>query len=103
MGKDEVSTLKIADQIVFINLEENKQANSTKPADVEDIFLFEDPVEKPAEQAEYSGKPDDEQSIAPWASSKTLRIRNPLLRLHNEIIELSEYLSPTKSEHEIRT
>ncbi|EGR32991.1 hypothetical protein IMG5_064460 [Ichthyophthirius multifiliis] len=44
----------------------------------------------------------DEKKLAPWISDQTLLIKNPLYRLHNEIIELTEYLAPTKEEHELR-
>jgi len=37
--------------------------------------------------------------IAPWVKKSTLRIRNPLARLHNETIDFCEYLAPTEKEH----
>ncbi|KAL4464118.1 hypothetical protein ABPG74_006055 [Tetrahymena malaccensis] len=105
---DGVLTEKIGEQIVFINLEENKQQYQNKPVEIDDFLQFEEKLDKKdADDGDLNiepviGKQADEQKVAPWASLRTLRIKNPLLRLHNEIIELTDYLSPTKQEHEIR-
>ena len=37
--------------------------------------------------------------IAPWISSSTIRIKNSLARLHNEIIDFFNYITPSEEEH----
>ncbi len=33
--------------------------------------------------------------IAPWIKSNTLKIKNPLAKMHNEIIEFYQYVTPS--------
>ncbi|CAD8121232.1 unnamed protein product [Paramecium sonneborni] len=40
--------------------------------------------------------------IIPWMSKKTMMIRHPVLRLHNEMMEFFDYISPSDSEHKRR-
>ncbi len=42
---------------------------------------------------------EDIKLIQPWISKKTLSIKTPLIRLHNEIIEFYLYISPSEEEH----
>ena len=42
-------------------------------------------------------------SIAPWVKKSTLKIKNPLAKMHNEIIEFYNYICPSEAEHEKRT
>lgn len=40
--------------------------------------------------------------IAPWMSLTTKTIKIPSIRLHNEIVDFYNYISPTSTEHERR-
>ncbi|CAD8121914.1 unnamed protein product [Paramecium sonneborni] len=40
--------------------------------------------------------------VIPWMSKKTMMIKNPVLRLHNEMIEFFNYISPSDQEHKRR-
>ncbi len=40
--------------------------------------------------------------IAPWLSSSTIKIKNSLARLHNEIIDFFKYITPSEDEHKTR-
>ena len=40
--------------------------------------------------------------IAPWLSSSTVKIKNSLARLHNEIIDFYNYILPSEEEHNMR-
>ena len=42
---------------------------------------------------------EDSNHVTPWASRKTLQIKSPQLRMHNEIVEFYLYISPTEEEH----
>jgi non-canonical poly(A) RNA polymerase PAPD5/7 len=42
---------------------------------------------------------ETEMQLAPWISKSTLRIKNTLIRFHNEIIDFSKYVSPSEEEH----
>lgn len=44
----------------------------------------------------------DVRKITPWVKANTLNIKNPIIRLHNEIIDFCEYIAPTKTEHRSR-
>eukprot|EP01017_Pseudomicrothorax_dubius_P026989 TRINITY_DN3062_c0_g1_i1.p1 TRINITY_DN3062_c0_g1~~TRINITY_DN3062_c0_g1_i1.p1 ORF type:complete len:429 (-),score=125.89 TRINITY_DN3062_c0_g1_i1:138-1424(-) len=39
---------------------------------------------------------------APWSKKQTLRIKSPMIRLHNEIIEFYEYIRPSPAEEASR-
>lgn len=43
-----------------------------------------------------------ERVYAPWMSKATSLIKNPNVRLHNEIIEFSQYVQPTQEDFEMR-
>jgi hypothetical protein len=45
---------------------------------------------------------DEEKTFAPWMSEKTMSIKNPNVRLHNEIIEFTNYISPSNQDHDKR-
>ncbi|KRX10728.1 hypothetical protein PPERSA_00498 [Pseudocohnilembus persalinus] len=68
-------------------------------SDDDNAFIQFEQEEEP-EKKEEEDIP--ERKIAPWISKKTLRIQNSVLRLHNEIIEFTQYLQPTKAEHQLR-
>jgi non-canonical poly(A) RNA polymerase PAPD5/7 len=38
----------------------------------------------------------DQSKIAPWIKSSTLKIKNPLAKMHNEIIEFYQYVTPSE-------
>lgn len=40
--------------------------------------------------------------IAPWLTSSTMKIKNSLARLHNEIIDFYNYILPSEEEHNSR-
>jgi len=40
--------------------------------------------------------------IAPWISTSTIKIKNSLARLHNEIIDFYNYILPSEEEHNSR-
>jgi hypothetical protein len=42
---------------------------------------------------------EEEKKEAPWMSKQTFKIRNTLVRFHNEIIDFMNHVSPTKEEH----
>jgi len=45
---------------------------------------------------------EEERKYAPWMTKTTSEIRNPNVRLHNEIIELTNYIMPKKDDYERR-
>ncbi len=45
----------------------------------------------------------DVSRTAPWIKKSTLKIKNPLTKLHNEIIEFYNYITPSEEEHNHRT
>jgi len=52
---------------------------------------------------EYSSyKSIDEEKLAPWMSRSTQKIRNTLVRFHNEIIDFVNYVTPSKEDHILR-
>jgi len=40
-----------------------------------------------------------EIQIAPWVSTNTLRIKNTMIRFHNEIIDFCKFVAPSDEEH----
>ena len=48
----------------------------------------------------YQSISQNDQS--PWLTNITKDIHNPLFRLHNEIIQFSEYILPSKKDHQQR-
>ena len=46
---------------------------------------------------------NEEKLYAPWISDKTMDIKNPNVRLHNEIIEFTNFISPSKSDYDKRS
>ena len=47
-------------------------------------------------------KSADEEKLAPWMSRSTQKIRNTLVRFHNEIIDFVNYITPSKEDHTLR-
>jgi non-canonical poly(A) RNA polymerase PAPD5/7 len=43
------------------------------------------------------------REVTPWLNKNIFKMRSPILRLHNEIIDFTNYIAPTQKEHEIRT
>jgi len=37
----------------------------------------------------------DTSKITPWLHRSTLKLKNPLAKMHNEIIEFYKYITPT--------
>ena len=49
-----------------------------------------------------SNKSVDEEKLAPWMTRSTQKIRNTLVRFHNEIIDFVSYVMPSKEDHNLR-
>lgn len=92
----------------FIGFEEDKQAMKTEE---EEEYSFDTKKMKRGKgndqksdrkientEANY----DNERKFAPWMSRETSKIRNPNVRLHNEIIELTNYLMPKENDFKRR-
>jgi len=47
-------------------------------------------------------KPLDDEKLAPWMTRSTQKIRNTLVRFHNEIIDFVSYVMPSKDDHNLR-
>ena len=41
----------------------------------------------------------DDEKLAPWMSKSTQKIKNTLVRFHNEIIDFANHVTPSKEEH----
>lgn len=41
----------------------------------------------------------EEEKLAPWMSQSTQKIKNTMVRFHNEIIDFVNYVAPLKEEH----
>ncbi len=41
----------------------------------------------------------DEERLAPWMTKSTMKIKNSLVRFHNEIIDFVNYIVPSKEAH----
>lgn len=44
----------------------------------------------------------DEERLAPWMSNATQKIRNTLVRFHNEIIDFVNFITPSEDDHNRR-
>ena len=60
----------------------------------EDVLLFNTEPNKKIKKDVI-----DQNKIAPWIKSSTLKIKNPLAKMHNEIIEFYQYVTPSDKEH----
>ena len=63
----------------------------------EDFLVFDLEPNKKVKQEKI-----DQSKIAPWIKKSTLKIKNPLAKMHNEIIEFYNYVTPTQQEHAMR-
>lgn len=45
---------------------------------------------------------DEREFIAPWLTDSTIKIKNSLARMHNEIIDFYNYIIPSEEEHNLR-
>ena len=45
---------------------------------------------------------NEERVFAPWISEKTMNTKQANIRLHNEILEFTSYISPSKQDYEMR-
>ena len=57
----------------------------------EDFLLFDLEPNKKVKQEKI-----DQVKITPWIKKSTLKIKNPLAKMHNEIIEFYDYITPTQ-------
>jgi len=48
------------------------------------------------------GEELDQSKVAPWVGPNTMKIKNPLAKLHNEIIDFYNYITPSNEEHNRR-
>lgn len=91
----------------FIGFEEDKEAMKTEDEEYSydakklkrgkgNPKRFKAKLENP--EANY----DAERKYSPWMSRETAKIRNPNVRLHNEIIELTNYLMPKENDFKRR-
>lgn len=54
-------------------------------------------------QNSNNSQPIDERDfIAPWLTDSTIKIKNSLARMHNEIIDFYNYITPSEEEHNLR-
>jgi len=44
----------------------------------------------------------DEERLAPWMTNSTQKIKNTLVRFHNEIIDFVNFITPSKEDHNKR-
>lgn len=68
-------------------------------------LLFVVPFSKKRTHAEMSKtieESEDEKNDSPWISENTTQAKHPLVRLHNEILDFCNYVTPTKNESERR-
>lgn len=104
----------------------NNQPNKHQEEPSDEFIGFENEVEKEAKNPEdfnYSKKLkrgkgnnsrnlkklanleadyETERKFSPWMTKETSRIRNPNVRLHNEIIELTNFLMPKENDFKRR-
>lgn len=99
--------------------EDSKIAKDKKKRDFnslisEDVDLSEKPYKKLKKSSEKHDETsgsinseniqniDEKVFIAPWLTPLTLKIKNSLARLHNEIIDFYNYITPSEEEHNSR-
>ncbi|CAD8210064.1 unnamed protein product [Paramecium octaurelia] len=84
----------------------NKNAQRFKHSNNKEAIVISDEEDEP--KISKKVKNDNENDcvmsvdVIPWMSKKTLMIRHPVLRLHNEIVEFYEYITPSDQEHKRR-
>jgi non-canonical poly(A) RNA polymerase PAPD5/7 len=40
--------------------------------------------------------------VTPWLKKSTLKIKNPLAKFHNEILDFYDYIWPSDEEHHVK-
>jgi len=93
----------------------NTKKNIENEVSEDDFIEFISDEKKSQDELEFHGKKvntniksdnyflNDEKIYAPWISDSTMSIKNPNVRLHNELIEFTNYISPSKEDYNKRT
>lgn len=97
------------------NLKNSKDKKSVqKEEQTEDFIQFDTETPKKEKDNDQNSKKihtmfrsdnievNEERIFAPWISEATTNIKNANIRLHNEIVEFTNYIAPSKQDYQIR-
>lgn len=78
--------------------------NDSQTFDTEEKIYLEEVKQKLMKKvkANFDKDVDEKLYIAPWITNETKTIKNSLARLHNEIIDFYDYISPDEQTHSAR-
>jgi hypothetical protein len=100
---------QLNDKKDFLKFEDTKEDENNKDDEIEALDKTFKKLKGGKQKNEDSGKGDinqgryeEEKKEAVWLTKQTFKIKNTLVRFHNEIIDFMNYVSPTKEEHQRR-
>ncbi len=93
----------------FLKFEDTKEDENQEDDEIDALDKTFKKLKGGKPKNEESGKADvnnsryeEEKKEAPWMTKQTFKIRNTLVRFHNEIIDFMNFVAPSKEEHQRR-